>query len=402
MNKDDPELLRIADAARFLGVNRRTIYRRIWNGDLPASKVGGLYFIRKEDLEGLLIRGRTKPTQKVSEEPPTLKCNACFRTLESDDQIAEICAAEGCEGLICDRCWSEDVRHCVKHIPDRVQKWEAASSAYQRGELPILVKGSSARLQEMNFINRIQSRIQKINTLIHPITEEVLTVEDWEEHCESGDERAQVMKLLGKMVLDKETTAQVPLNPFVRWEIPKAKRQQGSPLRIYIQVLSRTAEMLRDGFDTLPLPEEELTRRLIQIGEESNADRVVTLLVLASTTGWDTSARNAVQSEAHSNPNLLIYLFDLQSGELVYNAKDDLMRGYIELFAPALPEEEIEEVIAAIEKELLTHDSLSLQYAADTMPFSKTLIRKAFEKLAASSEYVLTEVPEIGTAIVQV
>jgi len=92
----------------------------------------------------------------------------------------------------------------------------------------------------------------------------------------------------------------------------------------------------------------------------------------------------------------------MQSGELIYNLNDARLRGYIELFAPLLPGEEIDEVVALIEVEFITHDSLSLQYAVETMPYAEGVLRKAFERLAAGGEYVLTEVPDIGTAIVQV
>ena len=128
-------------------------------------------------------------------------------------------------------------------------------------------------------------------------------------------------------------------------------------------------------------------------------------MALAATTGWDSAARRAIQGElpgkAFAHRHMLVYLFDLQRGELIYNLYDDRLRGYVELFAPILPEEEIKEVIAVIDMEFLTHDSLSLQYAVETLPFSASVLQKAFERLAATGGYVLTEVPEIGTAIVQ-
>ena len=406
MNQNDPDLFKIADAARYLGVTRRTIYRRIWNGDLPASKVGGLYFIRKVDLEGLLIRGRAKPPQKETKAPEAIKCNACFRILESDNQIAEVCSAEGCEGLICDRCWSEGIRHCLRHIPDKHLKLDQAENAYQQGELSVFLKGSRARLQEVNFIQRIQTRVEQIDTFIHPQTEEVLTVSDLEQHRYVGDERTAIMQLLSKMILDKETTSRMPLNAWVCWDLPQGKRQQGRPLRIQTQVVSRIPEMLRDGFDSQALGEDELTQRLLSLGEIAQADQVVTLVALAATTGWEASAREIIQGDApgkaFAHKNLLIYLYDMQSGELIYNLNDARLRGYIELFAPLLPEEEIKQAIRAIEGEFITHDSLSLGYAMEILPYSQNMLKKAFEQLAATGEYALTTVPEIGTAIVRI
>jgi len=53
------DFLKINKAARYLGVTRRWVYRRIWSGDLPASKVGSLYFIRQQDLDALIEQGKS-------------------------------------------------------------------------------------------------------------------------------------------------------------------------------------------------------------------------------------------------------------------------------------------------------------------------------------------------------
>ena len=158
------EYLKIGDAARIMGVTRRTVYRRIWKGELPASKVGGIYLIRRADLEAMINQGRTVlPIQAEVSPVSALKCGACFRLLESDSQIAELCHAEGCDELICTQCWSDGVRHCTRHAPDRNQKWEQALQKHQSVEYPVLVKGANARLQEINFLNRIQARVMRVN-----------------------------------------------------------------------------------------------------------------------------------------------------------------------------------------------------------------------------------------------
>lgn len=41
----------VAKAAEFLGVSSKSIRRYIHNYGLPATKPGGLYLIRREDLE---------------------------------------------------------------------------------------------------------------------------------------------------------------------------------------------------------------------------------------------------------------------------------------------------------------------------------------------------------------
>lgn len=50
-----PMVYSITDAMQLLGVSRNTVMRLIYNGHLPAIKIGTIYRIRKEDLQALLI-----------------------------------------------------------------------------------------------------------------------------------------------------------------------------------------------------------------------------------------------------------------------------------------------------------------------------------------------------------
>jgi excisionase family DNA binding protein len=405
--KTGSDFLKIDEAARYLGVTRRWVYRRIWSGDLPASKVGGLYFIRQADLEALIAQGRVEgePREKSGSVEPVLKCGYCFRLLESDAQVGEVCAAEGCQALICTRCLAEGVHHCAEHVPDRHLLWAAAVEDHRQGRLPLLVKASQARLREVNLLQRFQTRLAGISTLRHPLTDEVLTVADWTPLLETGDERAEIMRLMNKAILETEWLSQLPLNAWARDTIPPGIKQKGPALAIFAQALSRTAEMIRQGFDTRALGLDELTSRLVRLGEAAQKSQTVTLVMLASTTGWCGEVRTLVEGEAPGSAFahhwLLVYLNDLETHEILYNRLDTRLRGYADLFTSLLPEEEAEEVSAAILKEMGFYDSLTLQQALQALPYSQKSIERAFARLVASGEYALTDVPGLGQAIVR-
>jgi len=99
---------------------------------------------------------------------------------------------------------------------------------------------------------------------------------------------------------------------------------------------------------------------------------------------------------------MLVYLSDIEKRELIYNRLDNRLRGYAELFISLLPQEEVEEVISAIEKEMGVYESLTLMQAMQALPYSRVSIEKAFQQLAASGRYALTEVPGIGLALVRI
>ena len=66
-----------------------------------------------------------------------------------------------------------------------------------------------------------------------------------------------------------------------------------------------------------------------------------------------------------------------------------------------LVSEEVEEASTAVEKELTAFDSLTLQYAVQVLPYAESVLRQAFERLAARGRFALTEVSDLGLAIVR-
>lgn len=404
-DKTNSDFLKIPEAARYLGVTRRWVYRRIWSGDLPASKVGGLYFIQRQDIDALLEQGKLGGTMKEEVKENLLKCGHCFRLLESDTLIGDVCQAENCEQLICTQCLVDGNRFCVEHLPDKDQLWEGALEDFRQGRIPLLVKASQARLREVNFIQRFQTRLSSISTLRHPLTDEMLAVSDWEALLEGGDEQAEVMRLMNKAVLEAEWLAKVPLNVFARYRLPLIKKQRGAPVAVLACTFSSLAEMLQKGFATRPLSADDLTSRLLRLGEEAQRAQTMTLALLAATTGWDASARDLVQGvgagTAFAHRWMLIYLYDMETRQIIYNRQDSRLRGFAEIFTPLLPSEEVEEVIAAVEKEMGIYESLTMDHALRAFSYSQSVLKKAFEQMASSGRYALTEVPNLGMAIIR-
>ena len=404
-DKTNSDFLKIPEAARYLGVTRRWVYRRIWSGDLPASKVGGLYFIQRKDIDALLEQGKLGGTMKEEVKESLLKCGHCFRLLDSDTLIGDVCQAENCEQLICTQCLAEGSRFCVEHLPDKDQLWEAALEDFRQGKIPLLVKASQARLREVNFIQRFQTRLSSIGTLRHPLTDEMLSVSNWEALLEGGDEQAEVMRLLNKAVLEAEWLAKVPLNAFARYRLPPVKKQRGAPVTVLACTFSPLPEMLQKGFATHSLSADDLTARLLRLGEEAQRAQTMTLALLAATTGWDVPARDLVQGSgagtAFAHRWMLVYLYDMETRQIIYNRQDSRLRGFAEIFTPLLPSEEVEEVIAAVEKEMGIYESLTMEHALRAFSYSQSVLKKAFEQMASSGRYALTEVPNLGMAIVR-
>ena len=411
-----PELLKIKDVAEMLGVSRRTVYRRIWTGELPAAKIGGLYYIKRKDLEDLLEPGSVSGSLTVSLSPSdqgsvARKCGSCLRLLKTPDQVSGTCEESGCEIPICQECAAQGDAHCRAHGKTTGAKLAQAQAALAEGSIPLLVDGGGARLAEVNYLNRISGRLAHIDTLLHPQTGEAITIQDWESLRTQGDQRAKVLRTQGKILLDSQEAAKTPMNAWLLYRIPEIEKTQQAPLDIFIQVLSRVEVMARDGFDTQPLSDHDLRPYLLSLNEEMAAQAPFRIAVLAGTTGWDGSARALIQGNASGQPatafvheNMLIYLYDLVSDEIIFNQQDGRPAQYATLFTPLLLAEEAESAQAAIRDALLEsgHSSLTLIHACKILPYPEHVIHEAFKKLDASRHYRLVELDDLGIAIQEV
>jgi len=403
------EYLKIAEVAEILGVTRRTVYRRIWANEIPASKIGGLYYIKKSDLESLLNQGKPSSTEHETRPSSLTKCGNCLRILKSYDQFSKQCATEGCDKIICDQCAHQGISFCKEHAISSTKKLFEFQQMLQNGEIDLLLKGSEARLREINFLNRIYTRFSQINTILHPISQELLTIQDWDEYLEKSDQRATVLKLKNKVMLDAKDLAQTPINPTYRFIIPPQKRQSGPSFEIKISVISRLEEMVQDGFDIQPMTFDELMVILEKLGEENSTNNLFQIIVMAATTGWDTNARSIIRGglqgkseTAYFDPKLFLYLFDLETNELIYNQADERMQLYVELFTPLLVTEEVKAVMVEIENLLASrgHGSLALSEAVKSLPYSERILKLAFEKLLASNRYKQVDVPDLGGLVI--
>ena len=150
----------------------------------------------------------------------------------------------------------------------------------------------------------------------------------------------------------------------------------------------------------------ELQPLLTGLIEETLTGQSFRLALLASTTGWDESARRLVSAtdrpgQAFAGRFVLVYLFDMEKGDLIFNAQDDRTRGYAELFVPLLVSEQVSEAAALIEKELLVYDSLTLEHASRTLPFSQEILNQAFQRLAQGESYALMDMPRLGLTLIR-
>jgi excisionase family DNA binding protein len=384
MTKEQSEYMKVSEVARKFGQTQRWVYRLIQDGKLPAIKPGKLYLVHRTDVEAFERQFRLGGSP-AREEQPKESCTVC-RRLKTPDEIADRCDDSACDLPICTECWADGFRYCGAHQPAR-----AAASAGELGE-PVAGEGlraADARLREINLVNRIQIGLENFARISHPQTEEAIVIENWSALKQSSDQSGEVMQLKGARFLTKDMMNALPMNESLRYRIPPARGQEGGPLVIHVQVLSHLARMVRLGFDPEPFSRDELSEQLLRFVETTENEDVTYLVLLAASTGWSTGARELITGSSREyafvHRQARFYLYDMQTGEILFNTQDALSRDYAALFSPILPEEQLEDIIDALERHLAdwAFDHISLDEAVEKFPeFPERLLRTAFDRLA--------------------
>jgi len=287
------EYLSVREVAEELGVERKTIYRLILRGDLPAAKVGKAYRIRRGDLDAYFedqkvhvaarleekgreqcgfcgapltgpldvgghcqecglplciscwsLRGRHFCRNHEEQGPAgtaegvegkgraetVLVCGRCRRVIPGQGSVAGTCQAEGCDEPLCQGCWDQaDDRYCLHHRLSPDQKLRRARERLAAGEIPCLVTSTQAKRMELHFIHRFDRKVQAIVRLHNPLTGQVLTDLPWTELRQSQDNEDSLMSLMGVSFLDRDVLVQMPVSPCVRYEVRAPGSRPGPP-----------------------------------------------------------------------------------------------------------------------------------------------------------------------------
>ena len=397
------ELWSIKDAADYLGVDYKTVYRLVRLGEIPSGRVGRIYRLRKEDVDAYLER-QEQPSPEPQRSSALAKCEACLRLLPDESQVAGVCAADGCNVPICQTCWEgEGVRYCPAHRPSQADLLARARKQLADGEILLLVTAEEAKRRELSFIARFDEKVRRIAKLKHPLSEGVLRPPgSWEELRSHTDQSARLMELMRTGYLEEHVERSVPLNPVSRYTLPPRKPDQPG-LIIEARVLSHLPALVRQGFDSRPATLAELLQVLGECMKTAGERNAGYLVGVASTTGWVADARDYVQA---STPGRSFYhrlvlpcLVDLHAMRVTYDGEDDRLAPLASLFTPYLPEDQVVGVMDRIRQELRVYSSLALRDVADEMRVSLDLVRRAAERMASTDGFRVMEIEDIGLVI---
>lgn len=398
----------IREAAEYLAVDYKTVYRLIKRGELPAGRIGALYRIRKEDLERYFELQKAKESCLSSDRAPPavntwLRCGRCLTVIPDSHLIAGVCQAPGCQSLLCFNCWrDEEGRFCRQHVLGQQEKLAQMRQALAEGKIPLLVLSHEAKSREIAFIARFDRKVHEIGSIRNPTTGEILRVDDWDQYHETVETTDKLLDILGVGYLERALLEKSPLNLCSRYTVPATERKRG--LVIEAACYSRLERHVQQGYDTQPATLQEMLAWLEEKRAIVETSNFCHLSGMASTTGWESEAiefiTGGATSAGFSHRLLLPVLIDLHSGQVYSNPADERLEPLLSLFVPLLPGEQVQRVIDYVRGQIaLSMRSLAAETVSRALSVDPDIVTCAFQKLAQEGNYRLDEIDPYGLVI---
>lgn len=396
------KLLSIKETASYLGVDYKTAYRLIQEGEITSKKVNGIYRVHKHDVDAYKQQKKHRGGAKL--EP--LKCAICLRLLAGESGMGGKCQNDSCQAPICDTCWHDQgLQFCPQHQPSRAQKLADARQQLAKGEISVLVTAMEAKQRERNFITRFDQKVHRISKIKHPLLDQSISLSHPRSEINTRlDESEQLMDMLSTGYLDTEFEREMPLNIISRYNIP-VDEGQNPDLILEARTISHLPAFVKHGFDIYPATLADLLYVLEECKSSAKTKNQVYLIGIAATTGWADQAKSYIHSgevgRTFSHRLVLPCLVDLEEMSLVYNRSDERLSPLVPLFTPYLQEEQLTNVMEYIRQKLPIYDDLSFSEIAEQMQVDLETVQEAISQLITTTDdkFVTYEAKGIGSVI---
>ncbi len=345
----------IQEASEILKVDYKVVYRLVKEGVIPTARVGWQFRINEEDLNAYLSAQRVKQASAVQ----ALPAREVYETAPAPRPTPGPAATSTENGT------------------------SAGAAAAGAG-----ISKLKARQLELNFINRFDEKIADVETVRHPVTDELLHVDDWAPLRTQTEERELLMQVLNTAFLDKRTLATTPRNTTVRYTVAAKP-----PLVLEARVLTHLDTLLNNGADEQPADLADLMVEVDRLQEEQQKTRAALVVGLASPTGWDEEAAAFVEGSqrgaVYRHPNIRLVLVDLRSESVHYDVNDERAAAVAGLYALATARENTATLRDLLRTELADRTGLLLQEVARSLQVSESSLLDAARLMVEGGGYQL-------------
>ena len=278
----------IKEVAEYLGVEYKTVRKLIISGELPAGKIGGVYRIKKSDVDEYFERQKQKTleiSKKITKEDyqicgycgktiyselsigghcqqcglplctdcwdieklryckehlqkPTSEkgpesqittaqyCSRCGKQITPLRKLAGKCQEPSCENMLCQDCWQiVDDRFCKEHRMTKNKKLEQAQKALKEGKIKLIVTSYSAKQKELNFLGRFEQNFANLPVYINPFNNEKIAIKSIDKIRKSFDGTYKIKEMVKNDQEFEALRELIPLNIRIQYPILKAQKK---------------------------------------------------------------------------------------------------------------------------------------------------------------------------------
>jgi hypothetical protein len=260
-----------------------------------------------------------------------------------------------------------------------------------------LVTGEDAKLYELNYIARFDTKMHEFPIRIYNPTEDKnYKINSW------GDGHVRMSVGSGGDA--------GPLNPRSVYAVEARKYKVfGEKVKkVVIEAVSfsHLDEHKEYGFDTRRVGLSEFLTLLGGSIPDAELGQYLHVIGVASPTGWDERVVSEIQSEgfAHNYVSrfVSVCLVDSVTGEVFYNPADERIAAFVEFFKPEFDRERVERVRQFVLDAFETKDYVLLEDAVSEIGEARDIVHRAFTGLVDAGGYRMRWIEDVGVVVERV
>ena len=318
-------------------------------------------------------------------------CSFCAK--HQTRRMVHVCEAEeGCEALVCDRCWVVfNRRFCPEHTKTSQLRLGGEETLNKNAALSWDTQSNiffqNAKAQEVIFFERLKTEFSDLSAgenLYHPRTENPVS-------------------LKGKLVKEGHEESLIPFNlierkeklPSNRYAVYSINLPKGDICPHGMTSVLVEARCLFWGNSPeegifKPKSKHELLALLDSKARINQRQGTFTVLGLFSPTGWDEEAAQSVcGKERFISPNLAPILI---SDSVLNFDKDSVLSAFFaQFFNFELLRDRVKNCKEAIENELIGVQYVSLENLRSNLRYPATFIEKVMLEMARNNDFIVFE-----------
>ena len=277
-----------------------------------------------------------------------------------------------------------------EEITDRVRQLNEIAE----GKSIRYISGQDARLCEMNFLARFDTKMQSYPVRFYsPLEKKEFVIRCWNE----GDH----------VNTSVSNSPDKPWNVQSRYSVnEKMFGLFGGKLsKIIVEgvSLNHLEEFEKYNFDSRRANLADFLKTITPIIDKAEIGKYLHVIGIASPTGWDEKVQKEIRSATFAHNYISrfvsICLVDSVTGEVIFNSADERISKFIEYFTPEFDREKVEKIRQYIIGRLAVKEYVVLDEAVAEIKEPKNIVNKVFYDLQHEGKGKIKYIKEVGLVI---